>query len=316
MVYQGTVFGPGLWNVYYGDSRAAIQACGFKEIIYADDLNCFRLFRRETSNRYLHVAMREVQSELHARGDANQVIFDASKEHFLIASHVDPEGDPVTVLGIEFDGKLLMGSAIHKCASESSWKIRSIVRTRRFYCDRDLIIFFKSHVLSFIEYRTPAFYHAATTTLRPLDRILEAFLREVGVSAVEALLQFNLAPLSTRRDIAMLGLIHRCVLGKGPPHFAQFFTLDRNTRLANRRHSKHLQDYRVGRLLAVVARSALGLIAVYNLLPQRIVDRPSVSSFQSALTELVRHRAEQNFPNWESTFSPRMSMTSHPLIEL
>eukprot|EP00969_Alexandrium_andersonii_P029728 1298020-Alexandrium_andersonii.AAC.1 len=32
-----------------------------------------------------------------------------------------------------------------------------------------------------------------------------------------ALFRFRLAPLATRRDIALLGLVHRTVLGQGPP---------------------------------------------------------------------------------------------------
>ena len=36
---------------------------------------------------------------------------------------------------------------------------------------------------------------------------------------------FNLAPLETRRDVAILGLIHRTVLGCGPRHFASMFRL-------------------------------------------------------------------------------------------
>ena len=56
--------------------------------------------------------------------------------------------------------------------------------------------------------------------LQRLDRIQDRFLEELGLSAAEALLKHNLAPLSTRRDIAMLGLIHRTVLGCGPNTFS------------------------------------------------------------------------------------------------
>ena len=38
-----------------------------------------------------------------------------------------------------------------------------------------------------------------------------------------ALLNFNLAPLATRRDIGMLGVIHRTALGKGPSQLKQHF---------------------------------------------------------------------------------------------
>ena len=82
---------------------------------------------------------------------------------------------------------------------------------------------FKAHILSYVEYRTSAFYHATTTALRPLDHVLETFLAQIGVPELDALVHFRLAPLRTRRDIAMIGLIHRTVWGCGPQLFQGFF---------------------------------------------------------------------------------------------
>ena len=39
------------------------------------------------------------------------------------------------------------------------------------------------------------------------------------MSDEDALFVFHLAPLSVRRDIAMLGVVHRTVLGWGPVQF-------------------------------------------------------------------------------------------------
>ena len=75
---------------------------------------------------------------------------------------------------------------------------------------------FKAHVLSYLEYHTPAVYHAASSALSPLNNVLSSFLKKVGISEVDALINFELAPLASRRDIAMLGAIHRAVLGEGP----------------------------------------------------------------------------------------------------
>ena len=79
-------------------------------------------------------------------------------------------------------------------------------------------------MLSYLEYRTPAVYHATCTVLGPLDRLQDSFLRKAGVTTLEGLMVFNLAPLAARRDMAMLGLIHRTVLGKGPEQFRNFFS--------------------------------------------------------------------------------------------
>ena len=140
-----------------------------------------------------------------------------------IVSHAQPYGDPLKLLGICFDCKLRMDLAVRDVVSQASWKLTTILRTRRFHGVSQLVQVYKSNLLSFVEYRTPAVYHATKTTLSGIDLVQRRFLRECGLSDEDALLHFNLAPLETRRDIAMLGLIHRSVLGCGPRHFANMF---------------------------------------------------------------------------------------------
>ena len=56
-----------------------------------------------------------------------------------------------------------------------------------------MIDLYKAHVLSYVEYRTPAVYHATTTTLTPLDRLQHRFLRDTaGVNDLESLFVFTL----------------------------------------------------------------------------------------------------------------------------
>ena len=52
----------------------------------------------------------------------------------------------------------------------------------------------------------------------------KVFLQDIGIDEITALVTFHLAPLATRRDIAMLGLIHRAILCKGPSQFNAFFS--------------------------------------------------------------------------------------------
>ena len=59
-------------------------------------------------------------------------------------------------------------------------------------------------------------YHATKDVLSRLDHVQNKFLRDVGVDALTALVEFNLALLAVRRDVAILGVIHRTVLGEGP----------------------------------------------------------------------------------------------------
>ena len=106
-----------------------------------------------------------------------------------------------------------MASAIGKLHNVATWRLKSILKLRRFYDKEDLMISFKSKILSYLEYRTPAIYHAAGTLLELINGIQSKFLREIGISNEEAFTDYHLAPLTSRRDMAMLGLIHRSVLG-------------------------------------------------------------------------------------------------------
>ena len=69
-----------------------------------------------------------------------------------------------------------------------------------------------TYLLLFCEFATPAIYHASNAALRHMDHVQGKFLEEMQVGAREALLVHNLAPLATRRDIAMLGALQECRL--------------------------------------------------------------------------------------------------------
>ena len=110
----------------------------------------FKTFPRIWSNDAILNQLRKCQRSLHKWGRANNITVDAGKEEFMIISTVEPLGGHIKMLGIEFDGKLVMHSAAHKCAVKASWKMKSLLRARRFYSITDLIMLYKSHVLSFV----------------------------------------------------------------------------------------------------------------------------------------------------------------------
>ena len=169
---------------------------------------------------------------------------------------------------------------------------------------------YKTDVLPFLEHSTSAVYHATTTLLETLERVQRTFLRRVGLTAEKALTRYNLAPLCTRRDVAMLGVVHRAVLGEGPPQFRKWFfsAAARHTfptRLQERAHGRQLHDYLDGSHTALLRRSALGLPRVYNKLPAEVVARGSVKIFQKELQRLVREAAGRGEDNWQTFLSPR-----------
>ena len=234
-------------------------------------------------------------------------LFDAGKESQHVLSLSDPEVDSFKLLGVPFDTGLSMACAIVEIVSAAGWKLRTLLRTRRFYTDADLVVLYKAHLLSYLEYRTPAIYHATRVVLGRLDAVQSRFLHDVGVNEVDALVHFRLAPLSARRDMAMLGLIHRTVLGKGPQQFKEFFQPDLH-------HPVKLKDPRKDSSSPLIRRSALGLVAVYNMLPPKVVAAKSVSAFQTALQEIIIMYATSGHPQWSEVLSPRLPSPTHPLV--
>ena len=277
----------------------------FEEIVYAVNLNAYRIFPADTVNIIIKSCLHSCQQELRKWGAANQVAFDASKESQHILSLSDPSGGEFKMLGVIFDTALSMTAAIAELVAAAGWKLRALLRTRRFYTEADLVILYKAHLLSFLEYRTPAIYHATRAVLVRLDAVQSGFLRDIGIDEVAALAHFHLAPLSTRRDIAMLGLIHRTSMGKGPQQFQYFF------RKAS--DGRSLVDPRRESTSPLIKRSALGLVAIYNMLPPRLLAVRSVSAFQKRLQEYVRMFAESGYPQWPDVLSPRLALVTHPL---
>ena len=193
MVYQGTVLGPPLWNVYYADAAAAVNLIGFLEIVFADDLNCFKDFGFNVTYETMREEMNQCQLELHKWGKANQVSFDPGKESKHILALNGGEGSNFRLLGVPFDHALSMRAAVEELVSEASLKIASMVRSGRYFTDVELVNLYKSQLVSYVTYRTAAIYHACDSTLAPLNNFQDRFLRELGISTEDALVHFKAA---------------------------------------------------------------------------------------------------------------------------
>ena len=123
----------------------------------------------------------------------------------------------------------------------------------------------------------------------------------MGVDDVAALVEFRLAPLAVRCDIAMLGMIHRAAVGEGPTHFKKFFKPSG----CSGSHRRQLEEPRSALAHLVVKRSAFGLVAVYNKLPPAVVEPRCISAFQRNLQNLVLERATAGYGDLTALLCPR-----------
>lgn len=114
--------------------------------------------------------------------------------------------------------------------------------------------------------------------------------------------------------MAMLGLIHRIVIGFGPRYFRLAPPLNHSDgKETQRRHNRQLNTHRKGHFLDIVTDSALGLVDVYNLLPQLIVDADDVSTFQKRLQVNLIDESERGTLDWKEMYSPRRTIFALPL---
>ena len=145
--------------------------------------------------------------------------------------------------------------------------------------------------------------------MQPLDRLFFYFIRNLGISSSQAFVDFNFTPPILRRNIAILGLIHKRVLGLAHEDFNELWPFAEPRAFQSRlnpRHDKQLQTEFHGcnfRSL-LFRRSIFGAIHVYNKLPQSFVDCTSVSAFQSLLNDHARHQCQRNFEGWDELYSP------------
>ena len=124
-----------------------------------------------------------------------------------------------------------------------------------------------------------------------------------------------MAPLKLRRDIALLGFLHKRVLGRAHPSFATLFPfaplrtspIRQHDRTVRARHNKQLDNH--FRLIMnqeqLWQRSAFGAVFAYNRLPQDIVDFEDISEFQSALTSHAKALCQTRHAHWWDIYDPR-----------
>ena len=181
--------------------------------------------------------------------------------------------------------------------NKASPKVKAVLRTRKFYSVHGLIQQYKSHVLCILECTCGSYFHAATTHLHKLDMLQTKFVEKLGLSARDAFVDFNLAPLRLRRNISALGLLYKIAKRQTHPDLHELFPLDsqtpvHNTRLASRRHKLNLQDKCDGTQSEILNRSIFGMVRVFDALPEQTIACPSVKLFQKALTQIARERCE------------------------
>ena len=70
MMFQGTVFGPSLWNIFFADVHERAERNGAKEHRFADYLSISKEFASTASNEDILTDMRRSQADIMHGGEA------------------------------------------------------------------------------------------------------------------------------------------------------------------------------------------------------------------------------------------------------
>ena len=277
--------------------------------MFADDLNVFQEFDRTTNLVDVQSTLQQCRESVHRRGKVNRVSFDPSKEHLVVLHPVEHHGPCFKLLGLMIDIDLAMESAIDALLTKIVPKIKAILRTRGYHSVSDLIMQFKTHIWGLMEANMGGIFHATSTRLDKIDREQDRFLRELGISAEYAFEEYKFAPPKLRRNIGILGLLHKRVLGLCHPSFERLLPWYSSRFEPSRGHAHNKTLYghncEVSHCQGLFSRSIFAMVDIYNQLPQHAVDCSSVSDFQSYLNQVALTRCKQGDVKWMSSFCRR-----------
>ena len=150
-------------------------------------------------------------------------------------------------------------------------------------------------------------FHASTHIVEKLDAVHYKFLKDIDLQSSDAFLQFNFAPPSLRRNIGILGLLHKRVLGLSHPVFQTLlpFSVDVPGSYRQGDHNKQLYGHihEVNFQLALHFRSIYALMCIHYSLPQNVVDCNTVTSLEKHLSKMARDACAAGHENWQKMFS-------------
>ena len=226
-------------------------------------------------------------------------------------------GDSFKMLGLKIDIRLCMEEAISAILQKARPKMRALLRTRGQYSIEDMFLQFKTHILGILESNIGGIHHATDTALMPLDRLQRVFANNLNIDEATTFQRYNLAPLCFRRDVAMLGFLHKVNLPDAHSDILALFP--RRASRTGPGHNKQLWNIMNMHSECtfqpeLARRSVFQLVHVYNSLPQSIVNCQSISDFQHELTVVARHKLSLHHENWRTFLSARTFDSSRPLF--
>ena len=145
--------------------------------------------------------------------------------------------------------------------------------------------------------------------------VQKRFLRELGFNEVAVLNDYRLAPLESRRGMAMLGALHQVTLGVAPAQLMDLFLVKPAMPAGTSADRQRLRHWRVPQdchlhteahfhSSNVLPGCLFGLAFCYIKFPQHVVAANSVKEFQRQVQYGLQNGADPGVPNEQFVYSP------------
>ena len=116
-VFQGTVLGPSLWNIFFASIDGVIRDRMFRLAKFADDMSAYKNYENTTTNDAITADLKQCQHSCHEWGAKSRVTFDTNKKHSCILHRHDGAGEAFRLLGTVVDHKFTMEIELRRTRS-------------------------------------------------------------------------------------------------------------------------------------------------------------------------------------------------------
>lgn len=206
--------------------------------------------------------------------------------HLVFCGLTLPESLSFKVVGLTFTCKLSWNLHIMNIAKGASKAISFLHRARSVLSPAQLSTIYKSHVRSRMEYCSPIWAGASTSSLARLDRVQARAAKLIGSG--QAVL---LPSLAHRRSVAALAAMHRIVHKSAPAPLLLFCPALAPARRHTRASTAHPPVFVPPHVVATTAtywtRSFIPSMTIaWNTLPAAVQQDKNIRSFKTSVNNL------------------------------
>ena len=153
--------------------------------------------------------MEKTRTHVHEWGQRTRVVFEVVKEIFVIIYPRLGEGDPFKILDCLFDVNFIMKLAVDKILCAVRPKIQVMLRVSHLYTQKGMIQRFEIHIWEYIQYAHGCILHASDILWSKFENLQQRFFTIFQYIGRNSFLEFGFVPIFLRRDIGILGFIHK-----------------------------------------------------------------------------------------------------------